>query len=132
MTILYGIKNCDTVRTARRWLDDHEIAYRFHDLRADGVDAVLIATWTAAIGWAALVNRRGTTWKALTAADRTILAATDLDEAAASAILCAHPSLIKRPVLDHGGHIRVGFSAAAYQQFLAQQFFAPQSPKAIA
>ncbi len=120
MTTLYGIKNCDTVKTARRWLDAHEIAYHFHDLRADGLGPALIAAWTQAVGWTALVNRRGATWKALTPAERTAFSITDLDEAAASAILCAHPTLIKRPVLDHRGHIWVGFTTADYQQFFAQ------------
>lgn len=115
MTRLYGIKQCDTVKKARRWLDAHGLAYRFHDFRADGLSENELAPWIKAVGWEALVNRRGTTWRNLDEQTRV-----NLDATSAAAALLAHPTLIKRPVLDHRGIIAVGFDAGHYQRLFQQ------------
>jgi Spx/MgsR family transcriptional regulator len=109
MVILYGIKSCDTVRKARRWLDDHEVDYRFHDLRRDGLDAARLDAWIAALGWERLVNRRGTTWRQLPAGERE-----PLDAARARILMLAHPALIRRPLLETGDAHHLGFSDAQY------------------
>lgn len=111
--VLYGIKNCDTVRKARRWLDDHAIEYRFHDFRSDGLDRERLRAWAAELGWETLLNRRGTTWRRLPEGERT-----DVDETRAVELMLAHPALIKRPLLDLGGQRVVGFEDKRY----AQQF----------
>lgn len=105
MTTLYGISNCDTVKRARRTLDDHGIAYRFHDFRKDGLDAERVAAWLVQIGPDTLINRRGTTWRALPEADKALTAPDAL-----VGLLCAQPALIKRPLFEHRGEIRVGFA----------------------
>jgi len=113
MTTLYGIKNCDTVKKARQWLDAAGIAYRFHDFRADGLSAELLAQWEAALGWETLLNRRGTTWRKLEDSQRA-----NLDRDTALALMQAQPSLIKRPVLDNGTKILIGFTPDDYQKAL--------------
>ena len=115
MTItLYGIPNCDTMKKARMWFDKHGVAYAFHDWRKDGVDAALLAKWTQAVGWDALLNRAGTTFRKLPDADKA-----DLDTARALAIMVAHPAAIRRPVLDRCGTLLVGFDPARYETLLA-------------
>jgi len=114
MTVLYGIRNCDTVKKARRWLDEHGVAYRFHDFRADGLDEKRLARWAKQLGWETLLNRRGTTWRQLPAAQRDKVT----DAAGAVAAMLAHAALIKRPVLESGGALRVGFSADDYAALL--------------
>jgi Spx/MgsR family transcriptional regulator len=109
MTTLYGIPGCDTVRKARRWLDEHGVTYRFHDLRRDGLDEALLATWIARLGWETLLNRRGTTWRRLPEATR---AAIDRDSA--TRLMLEHPAIIRRPVLARGNRLHVGFSAGDY------------------
>lgn len=109
--VLYGIKNCDTVRKARRWLDDHAIEYRFHDFRSDGLDRERLRAWAAELGWETLLNRRGTTWRRLPEGERT-----DVDETRAVELMLAHPALIKRPLLDLGGQRVVGFEDKRYAQ----------------
>jgi arsenate reductase len=114
MTVLYGIKNCDTVKKARRWLDEHGVAYRFHDFRTDGLDEKQLARWTKQLGWETLLNRRGTTWRNLPEAQRDKVS----DATGAIAAMLAHASLIKRPVLESDGTVRVGFSADDYGALL--------------
>lgn len=109
MTTLYGIPNCDTVKKARRWLAAHDIAYRFHDLRRDGLDEALLGQWIAELGWEALLNRRGTTWRQLPEATRATI-----DRASAARLMLAQPALIRRPVLARGRQLHAGFSAADY------------------
>lgn len=109
MPTLYGIRNCDTVRKARRWLDDHGVAYAWHDLRADGLPLATLDRWLAQVGDAVLVNRRGRSWRALPPAERE-----RLDAAALRALLLAEPTLIKRPVVEDGDNLVVGFDAAAW------------------
>lgn len=106
---LYGIKNCDTVRKARKWLDTHNIDYQFHDFREDGLDSDAVAAWIDELGWQNLLNRRSQSWKTLDEGARTSMD----DEAAHKAVL-AHPTLIKRPLLDTGEQRYTGFSAANY------------------
>ena len=109
MPTLYGIRNCDTVRKARRWLDDHGVAYGWHDFRVDGLPPEALDHWLAAVGDQVLVNRRGRTWRALSEATRDGLDATGL-----RALLLEQPTLIKRPVLDDDGDVAVGFTPDAY------------------
>jgi arsenate reductase (glutaredoxin) len=102
---LYGIPNCDTVKRARRWLDEHGTAFAFHDFRKSGVPADRLAAWIAAVGWERLLNRQGTTWRRLDEATR----AGVTDAASAAALMQAQPSVIKRPVVDWGSALTVGF-----------------------
>jgi len=104
---LYGIKNCDTCRKALKWLDSENIAHKFHDFRADGLDEKNLSAWIAGIGWETLLNRRGTTWRNLPEADREGLTPDN-----AAALMLKYPTLIKRPVFDTGGTYLVGFSGA--------------------
>jgi len=106
MITLYGIKSCDTVRKARRWLDDHQVEYHFHDLRTDGLPPYLLDRWMQDPGWEQLINRRGTTWRKLPAAQRD-----NIEAGLARDIMLANPAIIKRPVVDTGSARHVGFSA---------------------
>lgn len=110
MITLYGIKNCDTVRKARNWLQQHGIDYTFHDLREDGVDAATVRAWLDALGWETVVNRRSTSWKALPPERRE-----QMDRDSALAAILESPTLVKRPLLDTGHELHTGFSPAAYQ-----------------
>lgn len=110
---LYGIPNCDTVKKARSWLDRHGIASAFHDYKKEGVDVATLARWADAAGWEALLNRRGTTFRKLGEADRA-----DIDRAKALALMAAHPSLIKRPVVEGEGVLLVGFVPAEWEAAL--------------
>lgn len=107
--VLYGISNCDTVRKARRWLDSHAIDYRFHDFRKDGLDAARVGEWIDRCGWETVINRRGTTWRALDEAARD-----SMDAKAAIAAAVENPALIKRPVLCRGDELEIGFKADRY------------------
>lgn len=115
MVTLYGIKSCDTVRKARRWLDQHRIEYQYHDLREDGLSRELAADWLEALGQDRLINRRSTSWKALPAAVRDDLS----DDRALEAIL-EHPTLVKRPLLSLGSDRHTGFSPERYQALFDQ------------
>jgi Spx/MgsR family transcriptional regulator len=106
---LYGIKNCDTVKKARKWLDLQKIDYTFHDFREDGLDSDAVEAWINELGWQNLLNRRSQSWKTLTEQARLNMD----DEAALKAVL-SHPTLIKRPLLDTGHQRYTGFSAASY------------------
>jgi arsenate reductase len=108
--VVYGIRNCDTVRKARAWLDGHGVDHDFHDYKSAGVDPARLRAWCAAMGWEALINRSGTTFRKLPEPQKT-----GLDEGRAIALMQAHPSLIRRPVLEHGdGRLLVGFRADEY------------------
>ncbi len=108
MIVIYGLKNCDTCRKARKWMDGEGIAHRFHDVRADGLDGPTLDAWVTALGWEALLNRRGTTWRALSEADRE-----GVDAARARTLILTHPALVKRPVFDQGGgRFLLGFGEA--------------------
>jgi Spx/MgsR family transcriptional regulator len=112
MTItLHGIPNCDTVKKARTWLDEHGLDYTFHDFKKQGVPVPDVEAWLAALGWEALVNRKGTTWRKLDTATQAAV----VDAASARALMLAQPSVIKRPVVQWpGGQFSVGFSADAF------------------
>jgi len=106
---IYGIKNCDTMKKARAWLDAKKIAYEFHDYKTAGIDRVRLEAWAKAVGWETLLNRAGTTFRKLPDADKE-----GLDARKAVALMLAQPSMIKRPVLDIGGTLLVGFKPEAY------------------
>ena len=106
---IYGIKNCDTMKKAFTWLDGHGVAYAFHDYRAEGLPAATLRKWAKAVGWEVLLNKASSTFRALPESDKT-----DLDEAKALALMLANPTMIKRPVLDAGGKLTVGFKPDAY------------------
>ena len=108
---VYGIPNCDTVKKARTWLTDQGVDYNFHDFKKQGVPAELLPGWLSTIGWETLVNRKGTTWRKLDEATRLGV----VDDASATALMLAQPSVIKRPVVVWGdGAVSVGFSAEAF------------------
>ena len=111
---LYGIKNCDTVKKARKWLDEQGIAYEFHDFKKDGLQSDLLFRWEHAVGWETLLNRRGTTWRKLPEDVRDTI-----DAQSAHEIMLENPSIIKRPVVENGGDVRVGFSADEWSAWLA-------------
>ena len=109
MTTLYGIPNCDTVKKARTWLAEHDIPYAFHNYKKAGVDAAALRGWVDRLGWDVLLNRAGTTFRALPDADKA-----DLDADKAIAIMLVNPSTIKRPVLESGGVLLAGFKPDTY------------------
>ncbi len=109
MIKLYGIKNCDTVKKARDWLAHKNIAYQFHDFRIDGITSAQIDQWIDALGLETLLNKRSTTWKEL---DENIK--TNFNAQNASTIIAEYPTLIKRPVLDTGKQLLVGFKDSEY------------------
>ncbi|MCW7538305.1 ArsC family reductase [Aquabacterium sp. A7-Y] len=115
MITLYGIPNCDTVKKARRWLDEHGLAYTFHDFKKQGVPEDGLDRWLAAKGWQTLVNRQGTTWRKLDLAQQAAVT----DEASARELMRAQASVIKRPVLESGGCVLVGFDPQAYAELAA-------------
>ena len=106
---LYGIPNCDTVKKARKWLDEKGVGYTFHDYKKEGADPAKLREWVAAKGWETVLNRRGTTFRKLPESDKA-----DLDAARAVALMEAHPSAIKRPVVEHPGGLLVGFDAGEW------------------
>jgi arsenate reductase (glutaredoxin) len=107
---IYGIKNCDTMKKARAWLDTHRVAYHFHDYKAEGIDKKRLEGWAKSVGWEILLNRAGTTFRKLPEKDREGLTA-----AKAIALMLEQPSMIKRPVLDLGGKLVVGFKPDIYK-----------------
>ena len=110
MRTLYGIPNCDTVKKARNWLLEHGATYTFHDFKVTGVPPGPLAIWSQAVGWNTLLNRKSTTWRKLDPATQAAV----VDAASAEALMRANPSLIKRPVMDWGQDITVGFDPATW------------------
>lgn len=108
---IFGIKACDTMKKARTWLDGRGVAYHFHDYKAAGIDEATLKRWAGEVGWEALLNRSGTTFRALPDADKQ-----DLDEAKAIALMVRQPSMIKRPVVEGAGPLLVGFKPERYEQ----------------
>lgn len=106
---LFGLATCDTTRAARKWLDQRKVAYSFHDVRADGVTKAQVEAWAKALGWEKLLNKASTTWRELPEADKA-----DVDARKAVALMLKHPTLIKRPVLDAGGELMLGFKPEVY------------------
>jgi arsenate reductase len=115
MLTLYGIPNCGTVKKARAWLVEHGIEHRFHDFKRDGLPEPLLRAWVAELGWEAIINRQGTTWRKVPLAQRE-----GLDEDEAVRLMLASPSLIRRPVLDTGIARHLGFSESRYWEILGQ------------
>jgi len=111
---LYGIKNCDTVRKARKWLEAEGIDYTFHDVRADGLTKKDLGSWIKSASWEVLLNTRGTTWRQLPEKKRENMNATS-----AADLMLANPTLIKRPVLVKGKQVHVGFKPADYKRLFA-------------
>jgi arsenate reductase (glutaredoxin) len=111
---IYGIKNCDTMKKARAWLDSHGVAYGFHDYKTEGIAKDKLKGWADELGWETLLNRAGTTFRKLPDADRE-----ELNERKALALMLAQPSMIKRPVLDLGGKLLVGFKPEIYAREVA-------------
>lgn len=112
---VYGIANCDTVRKARAWLDGRGVAYRFHDFRKDGLPLAAADRWLAATGWEALVNRKGTTWRKLDSATRNGV----VDAASARTLMQRETSVVKRPVVEWGEQITVGFDPDRWERIAA-------------
>jgi arsenate reductase len=110
MFTFYGIPNCDTVKKARTWLDGRGVAYTFHDYKKLGIDEASLRRWTASLGWETVLNRAGTTFRALPDADKA-----DLDEDKAVALMLAQPSMIKRPIVEGDGVLVAGFKPDAWQ-----------------
>jgi arsenate reductase (glutaredoxin) len=111
---IYGIKNCDTMKKARAWLDSHGVAYGFHDYKAEGIERARLVHWVKEVGWETLLNRAGTTFRKLDDADKE-----KLSETKAIALMLAQPSMIKRPVLDLGSKLLVGFKPEIYAREVA-------------
>jgi arsenate reductase (glutaredoxin) len=113
---LYGIKNCDTMKKARAWLDRNGVAYAFHDYKAAGIERACLQGWCKTLGFEALLNRSGTTFRKLADADKQ-----NIDEAKAIALMLDQPSMIRRPVLDlGGGRLLVGFTPDIYADALGR------------
>jgi arsenate reductase (glutaredoxin) len=112
---IYGIKNCDTMKKARAWLDGHGVAYSFHDYKAEGISKDRLKRWCDALGWETLLNRAGTTFRKLPDSDKE-----GLNEKKAIALMLAQPSMIKRPVLEFGGKLLAGFKPEVYGKEVKQ------------
>lgn len=110
---LYGIKNCDTMKKARAWLDGHEVRYAFHDYKVAGIGETELVRWAKQAGWETLLNRAGTTFRKLPEAEKH-----GLTEAKAIALMLEQPSMIKRPVLEGDGQLLIGFKPEAYEAAL--------------
>ncbi len=115
-TIIYGIKNCDTMKKARAWLDSHGVTYSFHDYKAAGIAKDKLKRWADDLGWETLLNRAGTTFRKLPDADKE-----GLNERKALALMLAQPSMIKRPVLEAGGKLLVGFKPEIYDKEVSRK-----------
>lgn len=112
---IYGIRNCDTMKKAFAWLDSHSLAYDFHDYKKSGIDTEKLSEWCQKADWESLVNRRGLTWRRLANGQKQ-----GIDEAQAIALMLANPSLIKRPVLEAGDHLEIGFSPERYSEIFSR------------
>jgi Spx/MgsR family transcriptional regulator len=114
MTTLYGIKNCDTIKKAKKWLEDHNVEYQFHDYRAQGIELEWLIATAAKLDWESLLNKRGTTFRQLSDSQKESL---DMD--AALALMIKYPAMIKRPVLIHNDNYYLGFKADQYSEIFA-------------
>jgi arsenate reductase len=115
MPTLYGIKNCDTVKKARRWLEANDVDFQFHDVRADGLEQATIESWLNTVSWETLLNKRGTTWRKLDDPRKE-----QLDQTIAIELILANPTLIKRPVLTQNNDCLVGFKEANYATYFGK------------
>ena len=113
MLVVYGIKSCDTCRRARKYLTDHNIDFRFHDVRDDGLDIQMLERWNQRIGWQRLLNKQSLTWRKIPEVDRN-----DMNHDKALAAMIDNPTLVKRPVLETDDFIAVGFSEKRFGDFI--------------
>lgn len=113
MLIVYGISNCDTIKKAKKWLNENQVDYRFHDYRKDGLDRSLLERFEAALGWQTLLNQRGTTWRNLPDSVRD-----NIDRPSALEAMLEQPALIKRPLVDTGQDTFIGFKAEEWTRRL--------------
>ena len=111
MVTIYGIRNCDTMKKAIRWLDEHQVEYKFHDYRRDGLDSAQLEAWEKEIGWETLLNRRGMLWRKLPSASRD-----SMNRQTALQLMRDNPAIIKRPLLDLGDRRVLGFKPEEYAQ----------------
>ncbi|MGD2074611.1 MAG: ArsC family reductase [Gammaproteobacteria bacterium] len=109
MITIYGIRNCDTMKKAMRWLDEHAVEYHFHDYRKQGLDRRMLEAWEIELGWGALLNRRGQLWRKLPPSVRD-----GIDRESALKLMTENPGIVKRPLLDVGDRRVLGFSPEAY------------------
>ncbi len=109
--VMYGIKNCDTIKKAKKWLDEKGVEFTFHDYRKDGLSDELLSSLESTLGWEALLNKRGTTWRKLPEETKDAI-----NKESALLIMLENPAIIKRPILNTGSSLELGFSDAAYQQ----------------
>lgn len=116
MTTLYGIPNCDSVKKSRAWFDEHDLPYIFHDFKKQGVPEPALTAWITELGWEALVNKKGTTWRKLDAATQ----ASVTDAPSAKTLMLAHPSVIKRPVVVRAADVSVGYSPQIFASLFDQ------------
>ena len=114
MTTVFGIKQCDTVKKACRWLDQHDAPYVFHDFRVEGLNSEQVDNWLNTVGADKLINKRSTTFRQLDETTKTML------ESDPAAVLLQHPTLIKRPVVEHNSTISVGFSDTQFAQIFTR------------
>jgi arsenate reductase len=108
---LYGLATCDTTRAARKWLDGQGVSYAFHDVRTGGLTRAMVEGWVKKLGWEKVLNKASTTWRELPEEARA-----GLNDKSAVTLLLAHPTLVKRPVLDRGGGLSLGFKPATYAE----------------
>lgn len=114
---MYGIKNCDTIKKAKNYLDEQQVAYQFHDYRTDGINREMLEQFVNQLGYEALLNTRGTTWRKLSDAEK---ASALSDRGQAIELMLAQPSIIKRPLLVSGNRMLLGFKPENYSQFLSE------------
>ncbi|OAN13904.1 arsenate reductase [Photobacterium jeanii] len=118
-TTAYGIKNCDTIKKMKKWFEAENIEYQFHDYRVDGLDQAMLEAFESALGWEAMVNKRGTTYRQLTDEQKA-----GLNRENAIALMLEFPAMIKRPLLVHNSEHHLGFKPAQYQEIFAAQLAA--------
>ena len=114
MTKIYGIKNCDTIKKALKWLDTNNIPYEFHDFKTAGLPQALLNEWLEKSSWDLLINKRSTTYRGLPQETKD-----NLNEALACQAMLDHPTLVKRPVLVTNPKIHIGFKAEQYQEIFS-------------
>ncbi|ORU89781.1 MAG: arsenate reductase [Cycloclasticus sp. symbiont of Poecilosclerida sp. M] len=112
--VIYGIKNCDTIKKALKWLDSNGVEFVFHDYRKDGLDNTLLESLESKLGWETMVNKRGTTWRNLPEETKEVM-----DKSLALKTMLDNPAIIKRPILDTGNRLKLGFSDTTYQQLFS-------------
>jgi len=116
MLRVFGIRRCDTMSRAMAWLNEHQLEFHLHDYKKDGVPADRLAGWIERAGWRAIVNTKGTTFRKLPPE-----VTADLDDARAQPLLTEHPSAIRRPIIEHGGHLLIGFDPAHWSEILKRK-----------